>query len=829
MGGQESSSMSLPLLLLLTIVVSYLFFCCIGATGETNTLNQSDTLNFTQQLVSHNKNFTLGFVKPFVYDNNNTYLAIWNSKYESPSSPVWIANRDTPITKGSSATLFIHHTGKFVINRTHDHPIQLCPGGETNNNNNVNYNSTKAVLLDNGNLVLTEVNSNGSVGRTLWQSFDCPTDTLLPGMKLGINHRTGRNWTLSSWLAPDDPSQGAFTLEWNPNGQELVVRRRGMSFWNSGILKNASDDKGRMTFENLEVIEFTSGYNYTLEYKQYYRMRSNKSLDEEVFSFSLKYDPMDPSTYKSIKMRIDYRGGFSFAQNGIFISLEDMCYGYSTENGCAKWSQPKCRSDEDTRFVLRSGGFTNRPNSVGGGDYDDKANIGQADCRVRCWNDCDCQAYLKTDTVGCFAISKDKEFLPDPSGQAIQYYVIQRPQNERNTKKWIAIPVSISGVLLVSVTVIIFYWRWRRKVRKDKRQFQLITATDTIQNASELENDNDFAQNLKIFSFVSILEATNNFSMQNKLGQGGFGPVYKGKLAAGKEIAVKRLSRSSGQGLVQFKNELILIAKLQHMNLVRLLGCCVHNEEKLLIYEYMPNKSLDCFLFDASKRSILSWRMRVLIIEGISQGLLYLHQHSRLRIIHRDLKVSNILLDADMNPKISDFGMARIFKRSELIANTNNPVGTYGYMSPEYAMDGIFSLKSDIFSFGVIILEILSGRRNNSFYDITKPLNLIGHAWDLWEKGAGLELMDPTLSDSCFNQQFLRLVEIGLLCVEESPMDRPTISEVISMISNESTILPMVKKPAFTNLDSNIDADHQRNDMENNSINKVSLSTVTGR
>ncbi|KAI9125062.1 hypothetical protein K1719_003678 [Acacia pycnantha] len=753
---------------------------------ETNTLNQSDTLNFTSFLVSNNKNFTLGFARPFddynMYNNNNnTYLAIWNS--ESPSSPVWIANRDTPISNASFATLFIHHTGKFVINQTHDgHPIQLCVGGETNNNNNnVNYNNTKAVLLDNGNLVLTEVNSNGSVGRTLWQSFDCPTDTLLPGMKLGINHRTGRNWTLTSWLAPNDPSQGAFTLEWNPDGQELVVRRRGMSFWNSGILKNVSDDKGRMTFENLEV----RGMEFTLEYK-YYRMRSNKSLDEEVFSYSSKYDPMDPSTYKSIKMRIDYTGDFFFTQD-MLAPLEDMCYGYSTENGCAKWSQPKCRSDEDTKFVLRSGGFTNRPNSVGGGGYDEKGNISQADCRVSCWNDCDCQAYLKTDTVGCFAISKDKEFLPDPSGQAIKYYVIQRPQNERN--KWIAISVSIGGVLLVSVTVIIFYWRWRRKVRKEKRLLQLITATDTIHNANELENDNDFAQNLKIFSFVSILEATNNFSVQNKLGHGGFGPVYKGKLAGGKEIAVKRLSRNSGQGLVEFKNELILIAKLQHMNLVRLLGCCVHNEEKLLIYEYMPNKSLDSFLFDASKRSILSWRMRVMIIEGISQGLLYLHQHSRLRIVHRDLKVSNILLDADMNPKISDFGMARIFKRSELIANTNNPVGTYGYMSPEYAMDGILSVKSDIFSFGVIILEILSGRRNNSFYDITKPLNLIGHAWDLWEKGAGLELMDPTLSTSCLNQQFLRLVHVGLLCVEESPMDRPTISEVISMITNESFVI----------------------------------------
>ncbi|CAL5335869.1 unnamed protein product [Camellia sinensis] len=302
---------------------------------------------------------------------------------------------------------------------------------------------------------------------------------------------------------------------------------------------------------------------------------------------------------------------------------------------------------------------------------------------------------------------------------------------------------------------------------------------------------------LPLFDFTTIAAATSNFSDANTIGEGGFGPVYKGKLSTEQEIAVKRLSKGSGQGLEEFKNEVTSIAKLQHRNLVRLLGCCIQGEERMLIYEYMCNKSLNYFIYDQNRSALLAWQKRFDIVMGIARGLLYLHQDSRLRIIHRDLKASNILLDNDLIPKISDFGLARIFEGEQICAKTKRVIGTYGYMSPEYTIDGKFSVKSDVFSLGVLLLEIVSGKRNRGFHHPDHHHNLLGHAWLLWNVDRALELMEACLKESCVESQVQRCIQVGLLCVQKLPQDRPAMSSVVFMLGNEEAILPQPKQPGF--------------------------------
>ncbi|XP_019054553.1 PREDICTED: putative receptor-like protein kinase At4g00960 [Nelumbo nucifera] len=344
----------------------------------------------------------------------------------------------------------------------------------------------------------------------------------------------------------------------------------------------------------------------------------------------------------------------------------------------------------------------------------------------------------------------------------------------------IAIAVSVAiAVLLLSI----LSWCWLTK-KKEK----LISGTD--------ENDITNAESLQ-FNLSTVIAATNNFSDDNKIGQGGFGCVYKGKLSNGQEIAVKRLSRSSGQGAKEFKNEVVLVAKLEHRNLVRLLGFCLEGEEKILIYEFVPNKSLDYFLFDPDEGARLDWPTRYKIIGGIARGLLYLHEDSRLKIIHRDLKASNILLDGNMNPKISDFGMARIFGVDQTQANTSRVVGTFGYMPPEYVIHGLFSVKSDVFSFGVLLLEIITGKKNSSFNQSEFSEDLLSFAWRNWNEGNALDLLDPILSKFYSREEVRRCIHIGLLCVQDDVAQRPTMATVVLMLNSYSVTLEPPQQPAF--------------------------------
>ncbi|XP_019089322.1 PREDICTED: putative cysteine-rich receptor-like protein kinase 16 isoform X1 [Camelina sativa] len=300
------------------------------------------------------------------------------------------------------------------------------------------------------------------------------------------------------------------------------------------------------------------------------------------------------------------------------------------------------------------------------------------------------------------------------------------------------------------------------------------------------------------FDFNTIEAATNNFHKSNKLGHGGFGEVYKGVFPNGTEVAVKRLSKTSGQGEQEFTNEVLLVAKLQHKNLIRLLGYSVKGEEKILVYEFVPNKSLDYFLFHHERRAQLDWRKRYNIIGEITRGILYLHQDSRLTIIHRDIKASNILLDAEMNPKIADFGMARNFRVDQTEDNTIRVVGTFGYMPPEYVANGQFSMKSDVYSFGVLTLEIILGKKNSSFHQIHGSVcNLVSYVWRVWNNKTLLELVDPTMGENYDKYEVVRCIHIGLLCVQENPADRPTMSTVIKMLTNTSITLPVPQPPGF--------------------------------
>ncbi|CAD6221572.1 unnamed protein product [Miscanthus lutarioriparius] len=248
-----------------------------------------------------------------------------------------------------------------------------------------------------------------------------------------------------------------------------------------------------------------------------------------------------------------------------------------------------------------------------------------------------------------------------------------------------------------------------------------------------------------LLDLSTVRAATDNFADSNWIGEGGFGAVYKGVLPDGQQIAVKRFSCSSGQGIQELKNELVLVSKLQHKNLARLVGVCLQEHEKLLVYEYMPKRSIDTILFDPEKSKELDWGRRLKIIKGIARGLNYLHEDSQLKIIHRDLKASNILLDSDYTPKISDFGLARLFGGDQSQEATKSVVGTYGYMAPEYAMLGHYSIKSDVFSFGVLILEILTGRRSSGSYNLDESADLISLVWDHWTAGTIVEIMDSSL------------------------------------------------------------------------------------
>ncbi|XBI90957.1 hypothetical protein VPH35_028441 [Triticum aestivum] len=421
----------------------------------------------------------------------------------------------------------------------------------------------------------------------------------------------------------------------------------------------------------------------------------------------------------------------------------------------------------------------------------------------------------------------EKDIFFETTGDMVTLTPLLDPsKGSSNTHTLWIVAIAVPVTVLICGFLACFMWMRRRRRRGRVNMPTMSMEMEQVLKLWKIEeSDSEFS----LHDFDQIADATRNFSDDYKLGQGGFGAVYRGELPGGLEVAIKRLSTCSVQGLMEFKTEIQLIAKLQHTNLVRLLGCCLQAEEKMLIYEYMHNKSLDCFIFDSAKGAILNWERRFRIIDGIAQGLLYMHKHSRLRVIHRDLKASNILLDRDMNPKISDFGLARIFCSNVTEANTTRVVGTHGYIAPEYASEGLFSTKSDVFSLGVLLLEIISGKRTAGFYQYGKFFNLTGYAYQLWQEAKWHEMVDQVLGVDYPVTELMKCVQVALLCVQDSADDRPSMSDVVAMLSGEGLTLPEPRQPAYFNVRLSSLPESNSSFGESSYISNVALTDEDGR
>ncbi|GKV10173.1 hypothetical protein SLEP1_g21577 [Rubroshorea leprosula] len=800
-----------------SLVLLCLSCLLIPACSTTDTLEQGKPLRYGELLKSSNDLFRLGFFR-FYKASDKSFLGIWYNDYSSNyevdvvQEPVWIANRNNPIFNGSGI-LSVNHNGCLQILSGEKEIFALYSTGAS-----IQV-QARATLKDDGNFVLRQLNSDGSEA-VLWKSFDYPTDTLLPGMKLGFNSKTGFNWTLTSMRSSYSPASGSFTLGVDPNGtKQLVIWRRDDVYWRSGPWQNGSSDFAYLTPRQ----ESAYSFNFT------------QNENETYFTFSTT-----PALVFFPSMQLESRDSYAVLQIptvGYRRDLVSCTYPYSSSitgepnsAGCVKQKLPECRGTMlDHEYIYPDYGSM----SSAGFRFSDTENLTLEDCKVKCLLNCSCFAYATTnvDGTGCEVWTSRAFFRETNSGRAI--YILPSKGN----KWWLWLTIVVGGMMILPTLFSVCYIIWKKCTSNGDENINQRTLIKELEGSDapsisfgKPKGHKKDRNELHVFSFESIVSSTNYFSSANKLGEGGFGPVYKGILFDGREVAIKRLSRSSGQGVAEFKNEALLIAKLQHTNLVRLLGFCIQGEEKILIYEYMPNKSLDSFLFDHAKKKVLNWKIRLNIIEGIAQGLLYLHKYSRLRVIHRDLKASNILLDSEMNPKISDFGMARIFGLNESEVNTNRVVGTYGYMSPEYAFHGLVSIKTDVFSFGVLLLELVSGMKNTGRYHSEHPLNLLGYTWQLWNEDRAWEVMDPTLDGFCPRCQILRCIHIGLLCVQDQAIDRPTMSDVVSMLSNETMPLPQPKQPAFfiTTLVQE-QAGGPEIKSENCSINQVSISVMEAR
>ncbi|KAA8525712.1 hypothetical protein F0562_007567 [Nyssa sinensis] len=517
MATKDGGSVNLISFLIFAFLCIWGLDCSLVPGG--NTIGIGDELDSSTCLVSQDGRFTLGFFTlPYT---NNSYFGIWYT-YDEQANKVWIANPNTPILNNSGILLTIDDTGI----------LKITSGGSitVNISDQVGTDNVTATLYDSGNFVLIDQTE----GRILWESFDHPTNTLLPGMKLGQNLRTGQNWSLTSWMSTDDASSGAFTMSWEraQESGQLVIYRREEVYWKSGVLRN----------QRFEYLRVGNVYQYNLGYV---------SNNDEI-SFIIYGDGEIGNTPRWV---LSPNGQILFADSTSSISSsDDFCYGYESNTGCAtEWVVPECR-DRNNKFKLSTPPFP--------GDLlptiDDNESLILTDCMERCWKNCTCLGFASSDAVlqrGCVFGTRSTDFQINKTGYTDYKYVLVSQNSSKGIKRKIVV-VAISPLVLL--LGLFCYLRIRKLIiqgeEKERRKKYLreLTTLDNFNNENDVEIEEMQGHDMKIFSFASIVAATNNFSGENKLGQGGFGPVYKGRLSEGQEIAIKRLSKTSKQGLVEF-------------------------------------------------------------------------------------------------------------------------------------------------------------------------------------------------------------------------------------------------------------------------------------
>ncbi|KAF8037778.1 hypothetical protein BT93_B0580 [Corymbia citriodora subsp. variegata] len=790
-------------------------------------ITASRPLDQNQTLVSPSQIFELGFFTP--NGPGKQYVGIWY-KNMTPSKVVWVANRDKPLgDTDRSASLVIGGDGNLKLLDKQQNSVW-----STNVMAKSNYSA--AVLSDFGNLVLQDGSAN-----EMWQSFDEPTDTLLPNMKIGVNAKTGKKLNLVSWKGKDDPSFGSFVLgitsETPPQG---FVWNGSSPYWRSGPW-----DKSKFigipnmssTYLNdydlpQNIDQGTSYFNfnnYNNSFFGYFFISSEGSTKLDIWSdgWSTYWEAPAPTNHCDI-----YGTCGPFGVCDPFSSTMCRCLkGFKPRSdeewnrgnwsgGCLRETELNCQKSQRAAAstTMRKDVFWQMKQMKLPDSTDYMSSVADEEgCQSWCLGNCSCLAFSFVDGIGCMVWSRDLLDIQQFSMEGEDLFIRLAAADTGAPTRTILI-VSLSTLSLIMLfgagISVCGPSRWRGKFRTMEVR-KLLRSGDTANRSEESiavrkeQMKQDDAPELVVYDLDSIILATDNFDAKNKLGQGGFGPVYKGKLNDGKEIAAKRLSSNSGQGIAEFKNEILLISKLQHRNLVRLFGCCTEGDENILVYEYLPNKSLDTFLFglshslknlfllltkpDSKEREKLSWGIRFGIVQGVARGLLYLHRDSCLRVIHRDLKLFS------------------------------------GYMSPEYAMGGIFSEKSDVYSFGVLMLEIISSKKNTSLDYPGQHLNLLTYAWHMWCEGRGFDLLDEAIANTFSPLEVMRCIQLGLLCAQDHAADRPNMSAVVLMLSGQSD-LPQPKQPTITFHSSTThEVQIQSQEEKMLSRNTITITMVEGR